>query len=176
MKLCECGCGEPTNRITKNHKATGAVKGDFFRFVAGHYKRSPAALHERYTLDDLTGCWNWNGFKDSHGYGRVNIQGEHFAHRYVYQQTRGCIPVGMELDHLCCNRGCVNPDHLEPVTETTNIRRSTVAKLTAVQAREIRDLGSSPGAMRYQDIAVIYGISFQNVGHVVRGENWKEAV
>lgn len=169
---CGCGCGQKTNLVARNNTARGAVKGQHFRFVAGH--RAPAPLESKYIVDPMTGCWNWNGYRDTSGYGRVNIQGEHFAHRYVYQCLVGLIPDGMDLDHLCRNRGCVNPAHLEPVLEITNIRRSRVARLTLVLAQEIRRLAASPGGLPYKEIAELYGVSHQAIGHVVRGETWRE--
>lgn len=78
-----------------------------------------------YVPDD-NGCWIWRGSMDSRGYGRVAAgrRGHHFiAHRWVYEQHRGPIPDGLELDHLCRVKRCVNPDHLEPVTHRENMRR-----------------------------------------------------
>jgi len=70
-------------------------------------------------------CWEWIGdrYKDG-GYGRFwdgkrNVR----AHRHVYEAARGPIPAGLELDHLCRNTRCVNPDHLEAVTHRTNVLR-----------------------------------------------------
>lgn len=168
---CGCGCGQKTNLVTHNNTARGAVKGQHFRFVAGH--RLPAPLESKYVVDCATGCWNWNGYRDASGYGRVNIREEHFAHRYVYQCLVGSIPDGMDLDHLCRNPSCVNPAHLEPVPQNINIRRSRVARLTVALAQEIRQLAASPGGLPYKDIAALYGVSHQAIGHVVRGETWR---
>lgn len=69
-------------------------------------------------------CWQWVGATASKGYGRVKYAGRlEVAHRLVFATLRGAIPDGLVLDHLCRNRGCVNPDHLEPVTNRTNILR-----------------------------------------------------
>lgn len=74
-------------------------------------------------------CWEWVGFLDRHGYGefRQRRMSERFcwrAHRVAYEQLVGQIPNGLDLDHLCRVRCCVNPDHLEPVTRSENLRRS----------------------------------------------------
>lgn len=69
-------------------------------------------------------CWNWIGYIHSDGYGGFWINGKtKQAHRIAYELIKGKIPNGLQLDHLCRNRKCVNPDHLEPVTARENILR-----------------------------------------------------
>jgi len=76
-------------------------------------------------------CWRWGGFVDSGGYGRTYWKGESWAaHRVAYELERGMIPAGLFLDHLCRNRACVNPDHLEPVSHQENMRRGARAQQT----------------------------------------------
>jgi HNH endonuclease len=89
-------------------------------------------LHKRLWdkfLVEPDGCWQWTGSGTAHGYG-VFFRGPGptngtSAHRVVYEWVRGPIPDGMHLDHQCRNRGCVNPDHMEPVTPRENWLRST---------------------------------------------------
>lgn len=72
-----------------------------------------------------SGCWVWTGALSGSGYGRVNVEGKNRqAHRTVYAMHKGAIPEGMQIDHLCKVRCCVNPDHLEPVTQLENLRRA----------------------------------------------------
>lgn len=86
------------------------------------------------------GCWLWRGAPTKAGYGRMSVGGrdgrETGAHRVAYELLRGPIPTGLVLDHLCRTQLCVNPDHLEPVSQGENIRRgsspeSTYARRTA---------------------------------------------
>lgn len=72
-----------------------------------------------------SGCWLWTGQVDAAGYGRwgARTTGSRLAHRRVYELVVGRIPVGLVLDHLCRVRHCVNPEHLEPVTQRENLRR-----------------------------------------------------
>ncbi len=71
-------------------------------------------------------CWIWVGYIDKIGYGvfGVNPKSIGRAHRYSYELLVGPIPEGLEIDHVCSNRKCVNPAHLEPVTHIVNVRRS----------------------------------------------------
>ena len=80
---------------------------------------------DKVIFDD--GCWEWAGAHTGPGYAKIREGGAGSrivgAHRVVYEVCRGSIPVGMDLDHLCRNRGCVRPDHMEPVTRQENLRR-----------------------------------------------------
>jgi hypothetical protein len=82
-----------------------------------------------YVVDPETGCWIWNSL-DRHGYGTVRFEGSlHLAHRLMYERTIGPVPEGLDLDHLCRNRACANPDHLEPVTRKENVARGLMVGL-----------------------------------------------
>ncbi len=75
-------------------------------------------------------CWTWPGVLHSTGYGAISSRPDSdgkrhklLAHRVLFEMARGPIPEGMQLDHLCRNRACVNPAHLEPVSIRENVLR-----------------------------------------------------
>lgn len=80
-------------------------------------------------------CWEWQAFR-AFGYGRLRYSGKiHRAHRVIYQMFVECLPSNLHCDHLCRNRKCVNPSHLEPVVQKENNFRSPISP-TAINARK----------------------------------------
>ena len=81
-------------------------------------------LPKLYLLKADTGCWIWQKYITKDGYGQIGLDYKiQYAHRVVYELLVGPIPEGKHLDHLCRNRACINPEHLEPVTCQENILR-----------------------------------------------------
>lgn len=80
-------------------------------------------------VDPTTGCWNWTKAVRANGYGwcgRRDWRGS--AHRFAYTHFVGPIPDGLTIDHLCRNRRCINPEHLEAVSGAENTRRRVAAQ------------------------------------------------
>lgn len=89
------------------------------------------------------GCWAWIGSRATGGYGSIWRDGRNVhAHRAVYELLVGPIPDGLHIDHLCRNRNCVNPDHLEPVTLVENILRGE--GIMALNARKTHCMHGHP--------------------------------
>lgn len=99
-------------------------------------------------------CWPWYAFIDPQGYGRHGRTS--MAHRVVYEALVGPIPEGLQLDHLCRNRSCVNPAHLEPVTMHENIVR-----------------GASPFARNYRKVYCKRGHLFTPENTRLNKKGWR---
>jgi hypothetical protein len=79
-------------------------------------------------------CWAWKGHINENGYGQFRFNGKPGkAHRFSYTFFKGLIPEGLQIDHLCRNRACCNPDHLEAVTHRENIRRGKAGEYNTVK-------------------------------------------
>mgnify|MGYP001610618926 CR=1 FL=1 len=103
-------------------------------------RRSPAQSYSEYLEARIERipfhtCWEWTGSITSYGYGMVEAKHrpKQHAHRAYWIYVNGSVPPGLDLDHLCRNRSCVNPAHLEPVTRKVNLARGM--GLTGINAR-----------------------------------------
>jgi len=104
------------------------MTGDF-RALADLLSDEPQATIDRFwsgvSQPADSDCWEWTRGKNSSGYGRISIAYKNrLTHRVSYTLMVGPIPDGLTLDHLCRNKICVNPDHLEPVPSLVNVRRA----------------------------------------------------
>lgn len=98
-------------------------------------------LQERFEARVVRGpdCWTWAGSHNNKGYPVIaakNEQGKwrpYLVHRIAYELLIGPIPDGLKIDHLCCNTRCVNPGHLEPVTQQVNMLRGNHPSALAVR-------------------------------------------
>lgn len=83
----------------------------------------------KYTMPEpMSGCWLWIGARNQDGYGTFSTKEYDSAHRFSYEYHKTKIKDGYEIDHLCKNRACVNPDHLDMVTHAENIKRASYKK------------------------------------------------
>lgn len=117
MWLCQCSCGNRHEVLRRN-----LLKGD--TRSCGCKKRVDAIANFWTKVRKSDGCWEWTGYIASHGYGLISVSSKRtYAHRFSWELTNGAIPIGLVIDHLCMNRSCVRPDHLEVVTNHENWRR-----------------------------------------------------
>jgi HNH endonuclease len=115
-----------TYGCTKESVHAGRCNGHYQRFHRdGVDKPDPPKMPARFWrfVEKSDTCWTWTGAK-VRGYGYFRLEGkQRKAHRVSYELLVGPISEGLTLDHLCQNKGCVNPQHLEPVTSGENARR-----------------------------------------------------
>lgn len=166
--FCHCGCGEKTKLASRTAPVWGWVKGKPLRYIRFHHTRKPA---DRHRVDEKTGCWLWEGATNPDGYGMVWSSERSKAigaHRAYYMRYIGPIPNDYQLDHLCRTPLCVNPDHLEPVTQAENVRRGATPKLSEKAAAFIR---LSPASA--PTLAQKYGVTESAIYQVRRGEIWR---
>lgn len=129
-------------------------------------------IEDFYVINSITDCWEWIGSIDAKGYGHKFSGGKtKKAHRLVYEMYKGSIPEGMHLDHLCKNTSCVNPEHLEPVTNQTNVRRSSTPVLNEWKAAKIKE------KLPFQtctSLAQEFGVSLHVIFDIKRGKTWRD--
>lgn len=130
----------------------------------------------KYEIDHSTGCWNFVGSLTKHGYGHVCLKEGTLAHRVSYIRRHGPIPDSLELDHKCRNRRCINPDHLEPVSDAVNVQRGLKAKLTEGQVEEIRrrfiPRRKGDGYGNRSTLRKEFGIGNTQLSRIIRMEQW----
>lgn len=96
--------------------------------------RLPPHFWAKVAVNPDTGCWLWTASVRRRGYGRFGSKGDQrAAHRVAYEALVGPIPEGLQIDHLCRVTRCVNPEHLEPVTQRENVRRGHNSPATRTQ-------------------------------------------
>lgn len=167
---CHCGCGGKTALSTRTQARKGLVSGEPRKWLRGHCSKVTEP-RPGYAVEDRgykTPCWIYQGYIDHGGYAQAAGRP---AHHLYYEKKFGPIPEGLEPDHLCKVRCCVNPDHLEPVTHAVNCQRSSRAKLSVELAAEIRAL--SAGGLSQRSIAEKLGVSKSAIKHVLKGRSWR---
>ena len=162
MNPCACGCGDRT----KTREG---------RYLPGHHRRR----FDHYDVIDCgheTPCWVWRLARNPKGYGRVRVPNENrkvLAHRFYWERANGPVPSGMQLDHLCRNPSCCNPDHLEAVPAHVNTWRGRAARLTPDSVRELRRLAADGVPTR--ELAMRFSTSPGNVRKIATGQSWRAA-
>lgn len=135
---------------------------------------SQSSLRERFesfVSRDPDGHWYWTGCISDNGYGQIGVgTGIMHAHVVAWQLFRGPIPAGLEPDHTCRIRHCINPDHLELVTHAENCRRGARAKLSHADVQEIRVLYVV--GLSQTTIAEMFGINSGHVSRIIHGQRW----
>jgi len=119
-----------------------------------------------------TPCWVWQHYITPNGYGQRTVNGSSVkAHRDCYETWKNKkLPKHIKLDHLCRIRCCVNPEHLEEVSNKINSRRGIKVKLTERDAMEILDLQK---VYTHSTLAVLYDVSKSAISMLCCEKNWR---
>jgi hypothetical protein len=172
MHVCECGCGKQTTIAKRDYNSRGVKAGQHYRFIKGHNNipKGPEYLEEDRGFSSP--CWIWQHARAKAGYGLTRDEDKKTvtAHRVYYQRVVGPIPPKLQLDHLCRVRECVNPAHLEAVTNAENTRRGWMTRLNREKVERIKLLAAS--GVRFVEISKIYDVSANHIGSIVHGEKW----
>jgi hypothetical protein len=169
--LCMCGCLQKTRIARQSYSDRGWVKGHPIPFIHNHQTR----IEIKYLVEDRgykTPCWVWRCPLDKDGYAQVTVDNRRCrAHKVYYEKAKGPVPDGLDLDHLCRVRHCVNPDHLEPVTNLENTRRGLNCKLGPADIPVIRSLHAS--GKSNAEIGDMFGVNRATIYLIATGKNWK---
>lgn len=123
-----------------------------------------------------TDCWEWQGkIHKKTGYGNKRFAGKDFlAHRWVWEMLFGSIPDGLVVNHLCSNRKCVNPHHLEITDQQGNCRHGAGTKLSIEQVREIKRAKIGKRFIGSKKLAEKYGVSNATIHDIWNGRSWTD--
>ena len=171
--LCMCGCGERTTLASRSYTKRNIIKGQPFRYIAGHQRRLTTPPYVERDWGYETPCWVWQR-STTQGYGRKGAGASRSvpAHRFYWERENGPVPAGLQLDHLCRNHPCVRPSHLEPVTSTENVRRGAHTRLTKGDVLYIRD--SVHQGQTQTSLAREFGVCKATINHIITGRNWRD--
>jgi len=156
---------------TKTNKKRGWIKGKPIRFIQGHNGRIRPSRRIEFIIDPNSGCWIWQRSLTPQGYGHLTINNKQvLAHRFLYVQQNGYLSDNYELDHLCSNKACVNPNHLEPVSHAENCRRGPKAKLNWRDIEIIKNKLAM--GITHRELAKEFNVTHTTIGSIARGKAW----
>lgn len=176
--VCQCTCGK-----LKIYRGDFLKKGAATSCGCKHGLDIKEYIKSKVKINTSTGCWEFQGFRNKEGYGRMGWRGKQWsAHRLSYVIFNGSIQDTMQIQHICNNPGCVNPKHLKEGNPSQNsaymlaCRRQIkgekchFAKLRKSDINEIRIMRMN--GVSYNDIAKKYNVNITTVESVIYGKTW----
>jgi hypothetical protein len=185
--ICQCGCGQPTDRARLTRRDRGYVRGQFLRYRKAHRPSGAmdeVARRERFwsRVRKTDTCWYWTGHRDHHGYGRMRIAGRQYGtHRLSWQWATGRDPGPLCVMHACDTPTCVRPEHLRLGTMADNQgdsarkgrmargERHPASKLNETAVQRIR---LQAAIISHSTLARQLGVSRRAVRAILQGRTW----
>ncbi len=181
---CQCGCGALAPIAAGNNARYGTTQGLAQRYIAHHHRRStPIRFWAQVAIGEPDQCWDYLGCVDRQGYGKARWCGGYWqAHRLAWTLSRGLIPDGLHVLHICDNPPCCNSAHLFLGTNADNIADMVTkgrqahgeghyrAKLTKGEVAEIV-FWCEIGYPR-SEIADMYNVTSASISAILRGKSW----
>ena len=153
-----------TIKNTLNH--TRDSKGQYIKMTASDFWNC---------IEKVGGCWNWKGSIAMNGYGKLKFGKKYWsAHRLSYFLTHGKLTEGLTIDHLCHNKRCVNPDHLEEVPFKINAQRRSTSILDQKKVSEIKKLYKTGRSQYY--ISKLFGVVQPQISNIINNKRWSNVI
>lgn len=166
---CACGCWQKTSFNKHSDAYAGYEAGTYMKYVTGHQTRQSGSMFEYVNAGYKTPCWIWNLGLNRGGYAVIYSNGKsNSGHKHFYELVNGPVPDGLHLDHLCRNRACVRPDHLDTVTPNVNVLRGSNTRITESQIQEMKALYAA--GKRKREIARLFGLGEAHTGAILNGK------
>lgn len=171
---CHCGCGGKTRIAKLTSTARYRRAGMPYRYLHGHDRCRSGNEFAVENRDYKSPCWIWKRHINSSGYGMMRDSAGTLRASYAvyYENKFGKVPEGLQLDHKCRQRACVNPDHLDPVTHAINVARGASCTISSEKIRRVKVLLEN--GTRQIEVAAAVGISQSAVSDIKLGKkDWR---
>ncbi len=140
-------------------------------------------FNEKYIVDKNTGCWNWIGNLQNQGYGRLYVgKKQALSHRFSYEYFKGPLDKKLDICHSCCNRKCVNPDHLRQDTRKSNMIDMVIDGNGKDQILSIEEVIEIKKALKnyyrgqVKDLADLFKVEVYVISKIKTGQAWSHVV
>ncbi len=184
---CLCDCGNIKTILRSNLQSGSTRSCGCIKWPKGQAYDESLKKRILRNYEEVNGCWNWKKYKNSLGYGIINVKGKiHLAHRISWQIFKGEIPESLLICHTCDNPSCINPNHLWMGTNKENqedmfkknrsrhVRGDdhSSSKLDSEKVKKIRSL-SKPRYYTAKRLAEEFKVSEVTIHNIIYGRTWR---